>query len=443
MGGFFQSLHDAFTGGAPDSPTAQRRNAIIGSQQATTQSQQLGNADTIRKQQMQDLDFHQKMMNLGANYVHDSGLVEQPVAPDQDDTNPGPTSIMRQADKTRVIKHKTAEGDTVQYEIPTPEEQLQRQAQLRMTGLQANQPAQQLEAGQEAAAAQAKAEGTAVGTGTGKTEAEKADVAARGVDLDEPTAKQYMLPAGRYLPEQLLNAAGKANPAAIRAGASTANAHTRADAEQARQEILRQQNEERLQHQDQWHKAADALGAQRNGIAANRVGQAAVRQRQLVGDQQLHEKSLNLAYGEEQKQIQTQGLLDENPTTNFFGQESKEPAVKDGEEFIDPFSQKKMTMNYAQRLRLKNSLQASQQQSQSLRQRAGEISQRYGLDKFAQTPAQPGANGGAAPAQPQQAAPQASGGAQQRYKVGDKVRTKSGQTLTVKGYDSSGKVIAE
>lgn len=409
MGGFFSQLHDAFTGGAPDSPTARLRNSFVSTKESQAAQEKQAETDNMQRQQANDLAFHDKMMGLGAKYVHDSGLVQEtaPDTGDQEEMGQGPAqpkTFVRQANPDRIVKHTTAEKQQVQYELPTPEDQIKFQGQRALQTQQANLPAAQATAEQAAAAKEAENTAGARGTGLGKSQAETADLAARGRDLDEETAKQYMLPPGRYTPEQINAAAVKANPANIRANASTANANTRAQSVQAVADLKKQQEEEMLAHRDQWEKARNSLGVQRNGIMASRVtGQNAVRGRQLVGDQQLHEKNLTQAYKEDQNALTAQGLIGQEEGSNFFGQKTTTPSVADGEDFNDPFTGKKMTMNSFQRQRLKNAIDLATQRSNDLKASAEQIAKRYGIGQQQSQPAG-AAPGQAAAAQPQQQA---------------------------------------
>jgi hypothetical protein len=72
-----------------------------------------------------DLDFHQKLMQMGAKPVV-NGLVE-----DQADMSaagvsgmPSTVSIVRPADKSRVTTFSDRTGDKVSYELPTYSQQL-------------------------------------------------------------------------------------------------------------------------------------------------------------------------------------------------------------------------------------------------------------------------------------------------------------------------------
>lgn len=106
------------------------------------------------------------------------------------------------ADPDRVYTHVDANGDKVQFERPTKDQQLLRQANMALA--QALNPAarqaQQVADQREAASAQAKAQGTAAGTETGRQNSLNAARQQYGIAL----------PAGsgvgenqKYLPEEL------------------------------------------------------------------------------------------------------------------------------------------------------------------------------------------------------------------------------------------------
>jgi len=129
--------------------------------------------------------------------------------------------------------------------------------------------------------------------------------------------------------------------------------------------------------------------------------------RQFDSNQSQHGKLLDQTYKESQKQLEAAALLDQ------------QNGVGNGEEFTDPWSGKKMTMNIAQRLRIGNALRSSQQQVSDWQNRAGQIEQRFGVNATPSgagaTPASGGApvgpGGGGAPAAAPAVAPARPAGA--------------------------------
>jgi len=147
----------------------------------------------------------------------------------------------------------------------------------------------------------------------------------------------------------------------------------------AKQQFEAYQNQLRLNYQDRWQAA-------RNAVASNTQNSFYNRQllRQFDSNEQQHAKLLDQTYKEQQKQLEAGALLDQAR------------GVTDGGEFTDPWSGKKMTMNYAQRLRLQNGLNASQAQVADLKNRAGQIEQRFGVNSVVIPPLGSPAGGSAA-----------------------------------------------
>ena len=88
--------------------------------------------------------------------------------------------------------------------------------------------------------------------------------------------------------------------------------------------------------QDAWQKARTSISANTSTNLNNRV-----LLQQFDGQQKLHGLLTDQAYKETQRQLEAQALLDPKAGT------------QDGEEFTNPFTGKKGTMNGAMRIVLK------------------------------------------------------------------------------------------
>src|SRR5579864_5026663 len=341
----------------------QGNNQVLEKQQGDRQQQQID----IQKQQEQraqheaDLDFHQRMREMGAKPVV-NGMVED----QQDVPGYGTASTVRKVNPDSQVKWKDSTGDDVAYELPSMSDQLLHQFNAQ------NQPAMvQARANAARATAQAEAEGTAAG----QTQGRVSDLQTRGQPLPDYLSDFYHYPRGRkVLPEQAVTLSERATPAQIRSDASTANTDTRVQGQQTveqmreaaknalqqqQQQFSDDQNQRKLQYQDQWSKARNAITAGTQNALNSRMGL-----RTFDAAQQQHGKLQDQMYKESQKQLQAQALLDKNMTP-------------DNSDFTDPWSGKKMTMNYAQRLRLTNALGMSQQQVVDWKGRAAGIENRY------------------------------------------------------------------
>ncbi|HLG99819.1 MAG TPA: hypothetical protein VKX49_26150 [Bryobacteraceae bacterium] len=380
------------------------------------------------------------MQQLGARPVINGVVKDEQTIPEGPGIIGGGQSfsVIRKAgeDGRTVANHKTAEGDTVQWEIPTMEEQIRRQMLLG-----APQRAAAVQQAGDLAQAQAR------GRGAGESATRAADLQARGVRLgdvfDADTIKKYgMNPDYRDLPENIktmfpadIRGVATTTGAGIRADTQKTVAQMRADAAQrlqdAKEQFQAEQNAQKLDYQNRWQQARAAISGDAQSNINNRT-----QLRLFDADQKQHSTLLDNAFKEEQRALSAQALLDTQETTGMLGQKTSQPAVNDGEEFTDPWSGKKLTMNYAQRLRLKNALGESLAQVASLKERAAAIANKRGLNN-------PGASGSG------QAAPPASGGNADRgavpgngkYRVGQTVRLKNGKSVTIKQINADGTFI--
>jgi hypothetical protein len=307
--------------------------------------------------------------------------------------------VARPADKSRTVTHKSAEGDKVQWELPTPETQQAKQLKLAAPVIAAGQ-----------ANTQATAQATALGTAQGRTAGETQDLAANGVALDEPTAARLGVPASTQNPDgtttplkwtrqQIEALSQRITPAAIRGEASRDTANIRANSAEdvantkaATTTQLTQENNDardarantRLSHEDAWAKA-------RNAVAGNTQNSLNARQNMKSFDtaQTNWGKAQDQADAESQKIMDAQALV--NPA-----------AVADNDTFTHPWTKTKQTMNPAWRTQLAGAIQGGQSRVQRLQGQADAIRQQYGV-----TPPAPGAGGQPAPAGGGQARPAA------------------------------------
>lgn len=374
-------------------PQVASMGARAGLEKAQKQIQQ---AQEQRQAQLDDQAFHEHMISLGAlpivnGMVKDQESLTAPasVAPDQTpqqgpsgessnmldadgNPNPGATfsggpvtarglvqammpgpqtgniTIVRKADPSNTVKWKDATGDTLAYELPSPESQRWRQ----MMALKAEAMRQQA-----ASEAQGRAEGTAAGTPM------------------VPTTPEYNtlmgLPPGMtQIPQPMAgNLAGKYVPANQRAGATeynadaaTARSNHKADlaarTAQAAQDLKDNEFQQREADQNKWEQTRDDtkrwLSTQTTG--RQKISQDATSARNFVNNYERNtELYTNLGkniLGEQQKQIAAGALLGTDATGA--------PNFQDGEQFTDPFDGKPKTMNSGQRIILRSRLAASQ-----------------------------------------------------------------------------------
>jgi hypothetical protein len=437
MGGFFQNLKNNLMQPITGTPmwSAQQRAQVEKQQQDREDQMEYQRQSAADIALAEHMNTDVRALPVVANTVKETmptATSDNPYSPD--------VTVARPADPSRVVKHKTAEGDTVQWELPTPEAQVRRQIQLQAPALAAQNA-------QIGATAQSQARGTA----TGRTAGEIADREARGVPITPELAKLYNVPATtpnadgttspyKMLPEEL----SRAIPPTVRANASTENAGTRADTaktvaqmkidaaqalKDAQQQFQADQNDKKLAFQDQWAKARNAVTANTQGALSSR---AALNR--FDADQKLHGTLVDNAFNEQQKATSAQALIDTMETPGMLGfGTTTTPAIKDGEEFSDPWSGKKMTMNYAQRLRIKNAIGISQSKIADMQNRAEQLGSKYGVNGQPAAPATGaggGTPGGAAPPQtPGAGGPASPAGAAPKGMV--RVKTGDGRTGSI------------
>lgn len=209
MGGFMGSLVDAFSPGGVRGQQHQRFEEDLQTQQAQQRAEQL------------DHDAYAHAMAENYLPVGPGGVVRRPAYDSGANFGPGPNgdipaggvvgdrtlppsggSYIDKADPARVIKHKDANGDLVQWEIPTPEEQMSRQANQSYAAAMnpAARQAQQVIDQRQAARASSLAEGTAAGTENGRQSSLAAARQQYGVALP---AGSGVAEGQKFLPEEL------------------------------------------------------------------------------------------------------------------------------------------------------------------------------------------------------------------------------------------------
>ncbi len=108
MGGFFQGLGNVAKKGFELTNTGQRLK------------------DSERRRLDEDNEFVELVQGKGAKFAL-NGMVDE-------------GGVLRKADPSRIIKHKTADGKTVMFELPTAEEQIRSNADRLMQQFQAQAP---------------------------------------------------------------------------------------------------------------------------------------------------------------------------------------------------------------------------------------------------------------------------------------------------------------
>lgn len=439
LGGFFEGLGKAALNGIPGSDTRKVNDAGAASKQAQAQADQLKEQQDLRNQQNADEDYANHIQQLGGKFVHNNTVKDDLPMPDGT-VQPG--GLLRKADPERIVKHKTADGETIQWELPTTDSQIARAAALAQQQQSANAPVRATTAAETATNTQNTERAKLTGEGQGKTAAAQEDLSKRGIPLGPGEAASYGLPEATtaVTPETASGLSKVITPANIRSTGlkdrTQIQADQRASTAQAVQQMKDAQEQEKLTHQDAWNRLTNQT---RSSIATQGESGKNSRTMQRIGvDQKLHGQALDQAYQEEQKQLQAQALIDEKTEPGAVYGTNTTQATPDGQDFIDPFSGKKMTMNYGQRLRLKNALQASQAQSAALRARAGDIATKYNLTNPGDgIQAQPGTQPAAAAVAPVK--PPAGA----KFKVGQTVYDKAGKPHKVTGYDASGKMLVQ
>lgn len=408
MGGFAHVMKNLLNWQPSGSPEWSRQQGVALDKQQEQFSEQMRQEQEDRANQQQYDEELSHALSQGARFVGPGNMVQETTY----DAQGNPSTIHRPVDENRyVAKYKNpVTGDAVQLEWPNEQEQQLSNLISQARGLG---PAQ-------AANTQRNAAAEVVGQGQGAAQVRQSQVqpasnfmspdalSNTGLNPTTPiTPQEGVGLAGRYISPYLRGQTQRDIQDAKDAAAKE-RLQMRTDAQSALQKVkddaasARDQN--KLDFQDRWQRARNTLSSNTQANLNNRV-----LLQQLGENQKQHGLYQDQIFKEQQKQLDAQGILD--PTSG----------IQDGEDFTDPFTGKKGTMNAAQRMVLKNSLGLSQAHVSDLQGRAQQIEQRYGL------------NGQAAPAK-QKVNPQTS----KPYAVGDTVKLKTGQTVKIKKLYSDG-----
>lgn len=379
------------------------------------QHEQLQQQQEDRQKQQQYDEELSHALSQGAKYVGPGGMVQETSY----DQQGNPQTIHRPVNENRfVAKYKNpVSGDTVQLEWPNEQEQQLSNAINNARGM----------GPVNAANAGATSQAQALGTGMGQAQVRNATAVPASsmltpegqLQADAPITPQEGVGMARATVAPTIRAKTQKEiqdeKDAAAAQRTQLRTQAQADLQTVKDQSAATRQQQTLDYRDRWEKARTSLSANTQANLNNRV-----LMQQLDENQKAHGLLNDQAYKETQKQLDAQALLDPKAGT------------QDGEEFTNPFTGKKATMNMAQRTVLQSALGASQAQVADLKSRAGQIEQRYGLNG---QPAQGGggqAVGGGAPAAPaaKPAAPAAAPAS--KYKAGDTVKLKTGQTVTIK-----------
>lgn len=317
-------------GGNPNS--AVKQNKAIQAQQAEQEKQ-----NQYRQAQQWDMDTLQHLTSQGALFGDPhTGLVKETTSePDTSGLNNGypiTTTIMRAMDPDRTIKFKDADGNQIQAELPTPDQQRARQLQTLYM--------------------QRKAEGEGTAAGTPQVD----------ISEDDPYKTANNLPAGMtQIPQSgAVGLAERTVPATIRgttatnvAGINVAGrqgvADTRAQTAKDQQDLQAAQFQQSEDDKNKWEASRLANARFLAGLTTGRAKMtqdatdARNFQDNFARNVQLHTTLGRNILAEQQKQLGADNILGNDA--------SGQPNTPDGTSFNDPFNGGKPTaMNGAQRL---------------------------------------------------------------------------------------------
>lgn len=404
----------------PGSQWAQIIGSMLG--QGNEQMLQKQGMDTARDQRQQQIDlekqeqtrraqeadqaFAEHMQQLGARPVV-NGVVKRPDTA----TLGGQTINFDRLDQAgtegrTVIGHKSAEGDQVQWELPTLHEQI-----LNQWNAQA--PVREGETQQAGAVAKAKQYGTV----SGQEQARDEERRNNGVQLTPEERQQYGLPDKmpvstddvlQHIYRPYMGYQGKVDTAETRAANAKELESMR---EAARSQLVETQEQYRNTRNQANNATRKAISDARNALTAN--GQAGLNGR----------AQLNALNRDEANLVKTSKLADSELERVHGAQALADPNITpDGATFKHPWTGTQQTMNAGWRQQLQGAITRGQQKYNDLHSIEEGIRQRYnsqvGPDKPAVT--QPGK-----PAAP-------------KVQVGQTVTLKSGQKVTIKKINADG-----
>lgn len=411
---------------------------------ANAEQEQLQTQQIQRNQQQQDEDFAQHILEMGARPVVNGAVKRDLNLPDGRSI---PSGLLDKADSSRLINHKTADGRTVQFELPSAEEQIGTHAKRLMQQFQDAGP--QREAVNQEAAAQTgrTAQASALGTARGKTAGEQEELNTNGVDVSPEEAGTFGLPAAtkKVTRSEAVGLSKTITPATIRNSGlvdrAKIQAKAKTDAATALAEQKRQHDEDLNKITTDWNAARERMfgkaeagkNARTTQTESGKDTRAALAEKgkssRFQTAQGAHLKLTNDLFKEQQAQLQAQALVDEDTQPGTLYGTNTTASVQDGEEFTDPWTGKKMSMNGFQRRRLKSAIETSAQHAQALKDQADGIASEY-------------LGNGQGNSQEQTVAPETQAPKGAKYKVGQTVFYQ-GKPHKVTGYDKSGKVIID
>ena len=324
------------------------------------QQQDMQERQQLQQAHQADLDFHQKMLSIGANPVVNGMVQDQQQVPDTTGLNngyPSSVSVVRKADPQNTVKWSDAAGNPMSYELPPLHQQI-------MTQLANQQPVEDSAARQAGSVAQATAAGTAAGAprvATTPAYNTQMQLPPGMTSIPESTATglaERSVPANyRYL--------GTTQAADTRAKSATDVANIRAKTAQDLQDLQDAHFQAHEGDQNKWEAAKIANEQYLSGLTTGRakMTQDATDARNFrdnfARNMQLHATLSKNVLGEQQKQIAAQGLAQ----------------TPDGENFVDPFDGKSKVMNSAQRLILRQRHDASVQSSTGMQGTLNQLEQ--------------------------------------------------------------------
>ncbi len=182
MGGFLHGIGTLLKTGFDMTPTGQRYQQV--QQEKQTQREQA---------EKNDREVADYFLNRGAKIVGPGGAVQEDHVLPNGETLPG--GLLRKADPARTFTHKTATGQKVQFEDPTPDERIGINAGRLAHQFTAEAPTREAMAGEQATNAGRTAQATAGGTYA----AQNAQAAAHGFSV--PTLLSNLIPGSDKNPD--------------------------------------------------------------------------------------------------------------------------------------------------------------------------------------------------------------------------------------------------
>lgn len=373
--GIFGSIIRAASSGFPGTDARTENDANAQEKQLQAQNMQ-------RQQQQQDEEFAQHMLDMKALNVQNGAVKRDLTLPDGR-TIPG--GLLDKADSSRMINHKTADGRTVQFELPSAEEQIGTHAKRLMQQFTEGSPLVEAQGQQAAKQTQRNEQAKEAGTGAGKLQSEQAEMNARGIPLSTEDATRYQLPSSmagtKVLPETMTGLSGKIIPPTVRAETQLNIADkNNAAKEQRLQEITAYKDFNAVRQQ----QLTQSIQTQRNAIQAGvNPSLAPIKLRAFDNSIAQHDQLRSQVDQEQARIFDAKEILDPQDTP-------------DGTPFTNPWTGLKQTMGPGVRQVLQNRMGMSQQTVNNLSKQADGVLQKTGVAPPGAAPSS-GAQPGAAP----------------------------------------------